>query len=239
MDGDDRSQEAFRKFGYNERIGTNETYVGAIGGKEPWRPISPAVLEVVSDLAADAGVGAGAREVKFLGLDSNFREINEIVALDGLTVVPTTQSFIRLHRAYVVATGTYGKTNQGKITIRAGSSTVGTIVEGFGQTQLSGYCVPARKRLFVSNVNATTDPAVAMDLRFWQSPHANDVTSPFSGAKRIVQQYDGLSGPAPFPYSPELEFEAYTDIWFSAVVNPRPTATVGPVSAEYVGTLVG
>lgn len=239
MGDDDRSQETFRKFGYNERIGTNETYVGAIGGKEPWRPTSPAILEVVSDLAADTGIGAGARKVKLLGLDNNFREIDETVALDGLTVVPTVQSFIRFHRAYVVATGDYGKTNQGKITIKANNSTVGTIVAGFGQTQLSGYCVPARKRLLVSSVNATTDPAAAMDLRFWGSPNANDVTPPFSGAKRIVQQYDGLSGVASFPYSPPLEVDSYTDIWFSAVVNPRPTATVGPVSTEYVGTLVG
>jgi len=215
-----RRYRAFRKFGYDANITTTREYIGAPDG--PWMPTMAMPLEVVSTSANDAPNGSGASEIELFGLDDSFKIIQERVVLNGLTPVATTNSFRRMYRGYVIQ----GPKNEGNIDITDGSAIVGSILAEFGQTQLSGYTVPNRRCLQVTSVNMVANTQNPVDIIFWQKP----------GSQRVVQQYDGLSGPASFPYDPPISFDQMTDLWFTALVK----SDIGSAAAsvEYVGYLI-
>lgn len=102
---------------------------------------SPAVLAISSDSSDDDITGTGARQIQVEGLDANFKEITEVVDLDGTNTVNTTQVFARLNRAYNVSAGS-GGVNAGSITISDGVNTVGLISVGNGQTLMAIYTIP-------------------------------------------------------------------------------------------------
>lgn len=73
--------------------------------------------------AADTAAGAGAREVTLIGLDASGNVVTEAIATNGISASSaTTNSFIRLYRAYVSASGTYA-------TAAAGSHTAAIVIE--------------------------------------------------------------------------------------------------------------
>lgn len=199
---------AFRKFGHDGGLTRTQEYVGAPTG--PWQPSAGVPLDVSSDSPEDDG-----KKVMILGLDDAFREIDEIVTLPATT----TQSFRRCYRAYIVDT----LTNVGRISLSEGGNVRLAIEADFGQTQVSGYTVPRRKKLEITGIHLVANSTNPVDLIFWQS----------SGAKRVVQQYTGIEGPAPFPYYPPIPFEEKTDLWFTA----RIKSGAGAVSVEYTGFL--
>jgi hypothetical protein len=206
----------FRKFGYNPNVGTSEEYIGPRDG--PWRPTEATVIDV-SGSNDDSPGGTGAQEIMIEGLGANYEEIWEPVMMNGQVPVPTVQPFLRFHRAYVTDSG--GDNNVGKILFRAGD-VIADIKEGFGQTQLSGYCVPRRRKLLITGVNTVIASSKVVDVIFWQNP----------GTKRIVQQYNGLVGATSFSYDPPIPFTPRTDLWFTG-----KTADVSTVSVEYTGYL--
>lgn len=80
----------------------------------------PSVTEQVrltSTNAADTAAGTGARTVLIRGLDDNFKQISEVITMNGTTPVVSVNSYRRLHRAQVITTGT-GGANAGDITVR-------------------------------------------------------------------------------------------------------------------------
>ncbi len=95
--------------------------------------------------------GTGARTVKIWGLDANYAEINEIVTLASVTAVTTTQSYIRVFRAWVVTAGS-GEQNAGIVYVGASTVTSGTpadiyaaISAGENQTLMALWTIPAGK----------------------------------------------------------------------------------------------
>jgi len=222
--GDVRGYEPFRKFGYNPNIGSTEEYIGS--GDGPWHP-TVAVPIGVSASNDDTITGTGAQKVTVEGLDENWRQVTQVIDMAGQTTV-LTNPMIRFHRGYVSQPGVYGGSNLGPVLFKDQSMVIADIARGFGQTQVSGYCVPARRVLSITSVHAVISAGRTMDLIFWQAPGANE-----TGTKRVVQQYNGLTAPDDFSYDPPMPFEAYTDLWFTAKVE----ASVGLASVEYVGYL--
>ena len=226
--------EALRKFGINTLVPTTENYVGGTGAALPYLPITAVNVELISGNANDAAGGTGARTVTIAGLDANYDRQTEEITMNGTSATTaTTNTYIRIYRAYVETAGTYAGTNAGLITIRAsgGGASFATIVAGSSQSQETMYTVARGHGLFVKDIHITTESNKTTSVKMWQ--HAvNGATAPFN-PKRIVHQYIGLASSQDFEYSPEIYFPEKTDIWFTAVVG----ASTGAVSIEYNGIL--
>ena len=89
--------------------------------------------------ATDAGVTGIVS-----GLDANYDEVSEAFTLNGSGTYTTTQTFLRVFRAYV----TGSTAPAGNITISNGS-TYAQITAGENQTLMAVYTVPAGKSLYV------------------------------------------------------------------------------------------
>ena len=118
-------------------------------------PTTAAVMKVSSTSANDTAAGTGARTVLVAGLDADYNEISETVTLNGQTAVLTTNSFIRVFRAYVVTAGS-GDTAAGTIYVGAGSVTAGVpatvyaVIEiGDNQTVMAMWTVPAGYTFYI------------------------------------------------------------------------------------------
>lgn len=108
-------------------------------------PTTAGVTQVVSDSAADAAAGTGARTVLVTGLDSNYMIQTETVTLNGITAVTLTRQFLRVNYMTVVTAGS-GKRNAGLITctINDGSpKTVHAIQATYNRSNCAIFTVPA------------------------------------------------------------------------------------------------
>ena len=137
------NEQAVNIFGFNRSIGTSfetlwndsATYV---------YPSSASTLEAVSDSASDT------MAVFIDGLDADYNRINETVTLNGTTPVTTTQSFLRVNSAVILA-----GSNVGDITISNGVS-YAYIEAGIGLTQQCVYTVPAGHTLYLFRIDLTS-----------------------------------------------------------------------------------
>lgn len=234
--------EAVRKFGNNSSIAATETYIGGSGGSSPYFPTAATIVEAISTSVNDDVGGTGATKIYIEGLNGSFNPINETIEMNGTSAVQSVNSYIRITQAYVVENGTYHGGNDGTITVRAtgGGTTFVTIglTSGtnipLGNTRGSHYCVPAGYTLYINEFHFVVNTAKSINLYFWQAVNANDVTSPYSDGKRVIQSYEGVSGSQDFSYIPPLNFPEYTDLWFSGTASGGG----GGCSVEYCGTLV-
>lgn len=142
------------KFGNNSDIDDTSEIVWSQGGAYTY-PTVAAQVKVSSSSADDAAAGTGARTIVVAGLDANYNEISETVALNGQTEVLTTNSFIRVFRAYVATAGS-GGTAAGTIYVGTGTVTSGVpatvyavIPLGENQTQMAMWTVPAGYTLYI------------------------------------------------------------------------------------------
>lgn len=114
-------------------------------GSAPYTFLAAAsILEVLSDNAADAAAGTGARTVLVSGLDASYVEISETVTLNGVTPVATINSYLRVNSAIVTTAGS-SETNTGTITVRVtgGGTTQAVIGADDGITAQGVFSVPA------------------------------------------------------------------------------------------------
>lgn len=142
------------KFGLNSDINGSLETIWSRGGMYVY-PTSAIQMKVSSSSANDADNGTGARTVVVAGLDANYNEISETVTLAGQTAVLTTNTFIRVFRAFVVTAGS-GGTAAGTIYIGDGTVTAGVpatvyaeIALGDNQTTMAIWTVPAGFTFFV------------------------------------------------------------------------------------------
>lgn len=214
------------KFASNDNVGTTPEDIWATGGTLTFQTIA-SVYDVTSDSANDNNAtGSGARKLFILGLDSNFNEISETINLTGATIVSTSNSYIRLTRVYVTDCGTYGGTNEGSIIIRVtGAGAIqATIEAGEGQTEKSHYTVPTGKTAYFIKASLSVESNKTAEVKVWQRQNADDVTVPFTG-KRIVHEWDGVTGVVVENFHANHIFPEKTDIWFTGVV-PATNAIV-------------
>jgi stress response protein SCP2 len=124
---------SIHKFGAVPTMSTNTT--GTIWDVNdtvyPWSSLATA-----SVLTLAANATENSKAVTIYGLDSNYNSINETVTISG-GAATTTQSFLRVFRAFCSAT------NTNNIDIKVNSTTVARITAGLAQTLMSVYTVPA------------------------------------------------------------------------------------------------
>ncbi len=224
------------KFGALQELTSTED-IWFVGGAYPWPTAAETVRIKAGGDAADDSDGAGAQKVMVEGLDANFAEVSEELTTNGTSVSSaTTQTFIRLHRAYVTDTGTYTGVNTAAINIENSSSTnvIAAIATTFGQTEMSMYTVPAGYTAFLTNISVGISGAKAGSFCMFQRRNANDVTTPFS-AKRIVWRVDDIIDPVNTDFGLRVSFPEKTDIWLTGV---QGTGNAPDVEATYGLVLV-
>ena len=129
-------------------------------------PTQARIHNLVSTSTDDDGdpVGVGAQTVQIWGLvDWDTAESTETVTMDGTTPVPTSNSYVIIHRMKVLNPIT-GATSVNVGTITATAATDGTITARInamqGQTQMAIYGVPSIQTAYMgrlyANLNKST-----------------------------------------------------------------------------------
>ncbi len=208
------------KFGRNQAVPNASFEFVNLLGMTAW-PLSAATTIRVKagGNAADDTAGNGAREITIEGLDATGAEISEAVATAGASASSATSaSYLRVHRAFVSAAGTYGAANTAAVTIEnsAGGTDLIQIATEEGQSQFAGYTIPLAKTGYFLSVHIMTDSNKPADLAFYQRRNITDTSAPLS-SKRVIVYFDGVSGHMNFqPRSPSDPFPALTDLWWEA-----------------------
>ena len=135
-------------FGTNPAIGT--TFV------TPWEnngalPLLSAAqnLSLVSTSASDTAVS-----ILVAGVDADCKAITEVVALNGLTPVVTTQQFFRINDL-ITASGNA----VGDVTASYSGTVYAKIIAGRGKNQAAIYTVPAGHSFYLGRIDAFTATA--------------------------------------------------------------------------------
>lgn len=137
--------------------GSFETIWGE-GGMYEFRT-SATTMTISSDDANDANPsGTGLRTVLIDGLDSNYNSISEVVALNGLSGVSTTNSYLRINDIIGLTVGSTD-TNAGNVYLGTGTITTGkpAVVDAkididFGKSMMAIYTVPANHNGFFQRI---------------------------------------------------------------------------------------
>ena len=113
----------------------------------PWSSFSTAfALTIPAVNASDDG-----KDVTIIGLDASYNEISEEITVSSSASVTTTNTFIRVYRAYVSG----GGTNVANINMQIFGTTVCRINAGKGQTLMAIYTVPAGYTGYIMQGTAT------------------------------------------------------------------------------------
>ncbi len=140
------SQE--QKFGFNTDINGTFEDIWSTGGNITF--LTSASTITVTSTGNDTVGGTGARYIRIEGLDNDYKQITERVELDSTTPQVTSQSFLRINRAYVQEVGTLGENeNLISMTATTGGSVQADIEAGSGQTEKTQYTVPAGYKAYI------------------------------------------------------------------------------------------
>tara|TARA_A100000172_G_scaffold20591_1_gene11697 strand:- start:87 stop:839 length:753 start_codon:yes stop_codon:yes gene_type:complete len=141
--------ETVFKFGFNPDVNGTEETIWDVGGIYAY-PGSAVAMTVTTD----AGTPANDNGVKVIvfGLDEDYNEVNQEVTLAGAGTATTTQTFLRVFRAYV--SGSQAPT--GNLNITNGGTTYARITVGENQTLMAMWTVPAGYTGFLDHVNIAT-----------------------------------------------------------------------------------
>ena len=182
----------------------------------PWSSFASASqLTIPAVNASDDG-----KDIEIHGLDGNYHVITEVIEVSSSAPVTTTQSFIRVSKAFI----TNGSaTNVGNIDIEISSTEVARIIAGNGQTLMAIYTVPAGYTAYilkgVATCQAGADATGDMFVRYFGQTsfrigHAFEVSG--SGGE---YNYDF---PIPLPIPEKSDIDVRADVRSN---NARLTAS--------------
>ena len=194
------------KFGTSSAIGTNLTPVAQ--GNVYQTPTVPVQIKAVSDAATDTAAGTGAQQIAVQGLDANWDEQTVFIEMNGLTdSATTTETFIRVYRAWVSRSGVYATvavpSQDGIINILAADDTlymvisvepkvVTTVDYGVGQSECAAFTIPRKKQGVLLGYDIWINSGKVVDVLFTARMDANIVTPPYSGCMRVASRLVGL-----------------------------------------------
>jgi len=216
--------DVVHKFGRNLAVPTS--FVGvSVGGLYLTPQVAAATnLRVKAGNTNDTAAGSGARGITLLGLDETGAEVEETLATAGVSASSTTSAtFIRLYRAYVSTSGTYGTTTAGShaadIVIENGAGgtdwlTIDSTGYPRGQSEVAFYSVPLGKTAYVTSIQCSVQSNKTADIVMVQRRDILDAAVPYQ-AMRTVLQLGAVAGHASLrPATPFGPFPALTDIGF-------------------------
>lgn len=225
---------AHDKFGENPDLSTAEEDIWTPGGLLVFQT-GAAALDVTAGANDVMTTGTGAWKCVFEGLDANYAPVEEEVELNGASIVTTSQTFLRVQRAYVTEVGTVG-TNDGDIdAVWTGGSVDAIQVEaGEGQSEHLIFTVPADKDCHLLQFTTgfyddSSTPArtiqVFVNIRKYNAASTNN----YEAWRRIHSVYLGQNGTTLFQESfrSEGSLPEKTDIRVSAVSTKAGTEVFG------------
>jgi hypothetical protein len=194
-------------YGFQAAVTTTNIPAWEVAGVYTY-PVSAATMKLASSV--NTGADLSGTTIIIRGLDANYVEISETLALTGTTAVDTTKSYLRINSMAVTAgvpTGTITLKNA------AGSATYAQINPTIGRTQMSIYTVPAGYTLYLSRVDVYTS-ANGFTADYVQ--YRNQQTSP-SGVVTYTQQAPFVNTyhaqrvmPRPFAEKTDIQLQAKT-----------------------------
>jgi hypothetical protein len=143
--GADDEVSYIHQFGFTDGIGSADTPVSIHSS----RTLYP-FLTSASQLTLASTLG-DTNNVTVYGLDANYDMIDEVVTLNGVTGVLTSQSFLRVH-SIVCDT-----TNTGAITAKVGSSILAEIRPNQLKSLMAVYTVPRGYTAFMMGVDVSVN----------------------------------------------------------------------------------
>lgn len=103
-----------------------------------------------------SGSNGDSAQILISGLDANYDQISETLALTGTTAVTTTKSFLRINSMQVTVGSASNPAGAVILTDLTGAITYAKINAGVGRTQAAIYTVPADHTFFLQRVNIYT-----------------------------------------------------------------------------------
>ena len=196
-------------------------------------------LRVKAGNINDTAAGSGARAVTLIGINSSGEEIEETIATNGTSAgTASTNSFMRIFRAYISASGTYATQSVGShaadvvIENSAGTEDWATIaLDGFpmGQTEIGAYTIPIGKTGYIQDINLTVDASKSTSIIGFRRNNILETAAPYSAMRSFFEAI-AITGDIDFrPSTPIGPFPALTDIGFMAKVG----ATTGTVEVNF------
>ena len=200
------------KFGRNPDIDTttDPEDIWDAGGIYGW-PAAALTTTVAGATAADTATGSGMRAITVVGLDSDWKWLEESAAMAGTGTVTLSNSFLRVFRAFGTSAGTGGK-NAGNIQVKHGATVLAQISAGNGQTLMAIYTVPADiKQAVLTGVRLNIATKVDTGASVFLYSRDNSVANPIWR----VREAFGVTDTAPINNKYEESttiFPAKTDI---------------------------
>lgn len=223
-----------QQFGENPDVGTSLEDIWTPGGIKTWLTAA-ATLEAISTSTNDTAAGTHARTIVVEGLDANWAEVSATITMNGTSAsTATTQTFIRVNRAYVATSGGYGNSNAGTITIRvsgAGSTQAEiSILDGIGagQSLMLMYSVPAGKVALIHNFQVFSSSGKEVAIVGMFRLNADVTTAPYSPF-RTGYRIDTVDSGAVIDFHAPILFPAKTDL----VVRAKEVASTAKVSGSF------
>lgn len=193
------------KFGAVPAMSTSQT--GTVWDKNdtvyPWSTWSAGANTITVSSSSASDVNAS---VVVVGLDANYDILEEEIVLVSQANNASSNSFIRVHRAYM---GLNGNTNVGTISIKNGATDVALITAGAGQTLMAIYTIPRNYTGYLyqgtASAQAGADATGNMFIRFGG-------TSAFRVAHTFEVDGDGGQYFYPFSFPPEISQKSDIDV---------------------------
>lgn len=211
------------KFSTNGSIGTSWEDIWSAGGTKTMLTAA-STLHVVSTDANDTLIGTGARKLLISGLDANWKQISEVVDLNGITAsASTTKSFIRVTSVTITETGTYGGTNIGSISIiEDNTSTLQSYIaiesgEGAGQARDCHYTIPAGHVGYIIGMHLSVATNKNVNYSVQIRKEADNTINPTPW--QTMFHIDGVEGSHRVSPPAPLEIPEKTDIRIRAIVS--------------------
>jgi hypothetical protein len=187
------------KFGKNISTNTSFTPVSVGGIYQTPQTGSATTLRIKSGgNANDTAAGSGARKVMLEGIDETGAIVTEELTTAGASASSTTTTtFIRLYRAYVSESGTYG-------TSSTGSHSGAIVIENGGggtdwaeisvtnypkaQTEIGVYTIPNGYTGYLINAFGFTDSSKTTELIFFKRTGILDTSAPYDAVRIVFEE---------------------------------------------------
>ena len=186
------------KFG-SAVLGTSFGPVARGGLYQMLQPAAATALRVKAGNAADTAAGNGARTIVLEGLDETGAIVTPTLTTAGASAsTATTETFIRLYRAYVATSGLYANTtgpvesHAADIVIENGGGgtdwlTIDSTDYAKGQSEVACYSVPTGKTAYLSSYSITIDSGKTVDLLFMVRESILDAAAPYQAMREKLR----------------------------------------------------
>lgn len=228
-----------QQFGRSGNLGTSYTPVAPGEAYRMPQVGSATQLRVkAGGNANDDAAGTGAQEITVQGLLADGSLYSEEIATAGASASSATiSSFIRIFRAWVSASGSYGDETTGSqaadivIEDSAGTQDWLTISSdspfGDSQSEIACYSVPLGYNAYIVRCKLWGDGATGVDLGLFQRRSILDTSAPYQ-AVRVSARFSSVQGLDERAYTTALgPFPELTDlVWMGKVGVGTGSATV-------------